>query len=608
MVRNIIILLFAMMTVCNTHSQVVMRYGPEIDKGWGDASAVVTPYVMFPSKFVSPYKDNSITKVRIGVCSEGTNAYLYIKNKPQESTYIYRQKLDNLQAGWNEITLDTPFAINGTDDIAIGYKASFAQSEGVGYSEEKNTDADIVYYNSKNKWTTTGGSVCIQAIVEGENMPQNEMLIGSMSNKTAAYDETSVTFQTTVRNVGANDIDSYTAICSYDGNEETITINKHLPTNASDTISFEVPSTTPGTYNVSISIDQVNGQPDSYPSNNTTTAELTVRDKAFMRRVVCEEYTGTWCGWCPRGIVGLEMMKEKYPDQFIAISIHGGDELEIDSTQEYSYKPFIDSCSGAPFCYVNRKNSGDPYYDIQNLFNMETATENHVAYNLTAEWNSDSTAINLCSVYYTDIDIESPKYNIAYTITEDSVTGYSQTNYYADGAKGEMNGWEEKPSTTDDVCFNDLARAIYSSYSGTPCPEDRIDAGKKYEVTGSIPVPPTVRNKRNLHVIGQIIDRNSGYIQNAMSVVPVAKGIIDVVSATDNEQCFGISRIGNVVDVIASNADRDMKVYVYDAAGICIDSKPIDNGLARIATSGKGLYIIKIYNGGKAVYTTKLIY
>lgn len=124
MIRNIITSLLAMLAVCSTYSQVVMRYGPEIDNGWGDASAVVTPYVTFPATFVSPYKGNSITKIRIGVCSEGTNVYLYIKQKPQENTYIYRQKLDNLKAGWNEITLDTPFAINGNDDIAIGYKAS----------------------------------------------------------------------------------------------------------------------------------------------------------------------------------------------------------------------------------------------------------------------------------------------------------------------------------------------------------------------------------------------------------------------------------------------------------------------------------------------------
>lgn len=91
-----------------------------------------------------------------------------------------------------------------------------------------------------------------------------------------------------------------------------------------------------------------------------------------------------WLAWNDEG---------KYPEQFIAVSVHGGDPLEIDEKQEYSYKPFISSCTGAPSCSLNRKLSGDPYYDIQNLFNMETSSDSQIAYSLTGEWNEDSTAI-----------------------------------------------------------------------------------------------------------------------------------------------------------------------------------------------------------------------
>lgn len=305
------------------------------------------------------------------------------------------------------------------------------------------------------------------------------------------------------------------------------------------------------------------------------------------------------------------MMKEKYPEQFIAVSVHGGDPLEIDEKQEYSYKPFISSCTGAPSCSLNRKLSGDPYYDIQNLFNMETSSDSPIAYSLTGEWNEDSTAITLRSVYYSDIDIKSPQYNIAYTITEDSVTGYPQTNYYADGKNGEMAGWENKESITTDVCFNDLARAIYSCYSGDPCSSEDMEAGKEYETTSTIPVPPTVKNKKNIHVIGQIIDRASGYIQNAMSIVPIASDDTDGISSvtTDANYDIGISRIGNTIEIIAGNAEnKDMKVCIYNASGMCLMSKALVNGSARISLSGKGLCIVKVYNDRQAIYTTKLIY
>lgn len=611
MIRNCILIFLSILAFCNVNAQVIMRYGPNIDNGWGDENSVITPYVTFSSDVVNPYAGNSITKVRIGVCAEGKNAYLYIKRKPQDNKYIYRQKLENLKAGWNDVTLDTPFIINGTDDIAIGYKASFDKEGGVGYSDEKFYEANIVYYNSKNKWTTIeNGSVCIQAIVEGDNMPENEMMINKINSQTAPYGASSVTFNAVVRNVGANEIDSYTAICSYDGEDEVLTMNHNLPVNASDTISFEVPAIMPGTHKITITIDRVNGQPDVYTANNTAMAELLVRDEKFIKRVVCEEYTGTWCGWCPRGMVGLELMKKKYPNQFIAISIHGSDSLEIDPEQPYSYKPFVDASTGAPSCNVDRKMTGDPYHEIQRLFEVETAGYNNIAYAVTGEWNSDSTSITLHSIYSSNINIEDPQYNIAYTITEDSITGYAQTNYYAGGLNGDMYGWENKDRNTYDVYFNDVARAIYSNYAGDPCGTDAMEAGKEYETTSTIPVPPTVRNKKNIHVVGQIIDRSSGYIQNAMSIVPVAGETTDgIAELTNTDPNIGISRIGNIIDIIANDENcRDMRASVYNPSGVCLISKPFVNGSARMELSGKGLCIIKVYNGKRNIYTTKLIY
>lgn len=611
MIRKFTLLIvLALATFCSIHAQVILRYGPDIDKGWGDASSVITPYVSFGTDFVTPYSGNKITKIRIGVCSEGTNVYLYIKKKPEDTQNIYRQKIENLHTGWNEITLDTPFNITGTDNITIGYKASFAAAGGVGYSLEKFSDGDVIYYNSKNKWTSTGGSVCIQAIVEGDEMPQNEMLINKISDQIAPYESSMVTFTGVVRNVGANTVNEYTIKYIVDDQEAVIDIDTPVAVNASDTFSIDIPSTVPGIHNLTISIDKVNGEPDAYVNNNTATAKLTVRDKAFMRRVVCEEYTGMWCGWCPRGLVGLELMKEKYPDQFIAISVHGGDVLEIDADLDYSYKPFIQSCSGAPMCNINRKLTGDPYADIQNLFKMETSSENHIAYRAEAEWNADSTAINLTSVYYSDIDIVDPQYRIAYTITEDSVTGYVQTNYYAGGKNGYMYGWENKDEHTDDVCYNDLARAIFSNYAGDPCGAETMTAGTEYVETGSIPIPATVLKKKNIHVVGQIIDSKTGYIVNAMITTPKGVGTSDIEKNEADIASIKISRTDNIIKLVPTGReDTDgLRVSVFSASGIEVGATSFSSGSAYITLPAKGLYVVRIYDGQRPIHIQKIMY
>ena len=46
MIRKFTLLIvLALATFCSIHAQVILRYGPDIDKGWGDASSVITPYV-----------------------------------------------------------------------------------------------------------------------------------------------------------------------------------------------------------------------------------------------------------------------------------------------------------------------------------------------------------------------------------------------------------------------------------------------------------------------------------------------------------------------------------------------------------------------------------
>lgn len=48
-----------------------------------------------------------------------------------------------------------------------------------------------------------------------------------------------------------------------------------------------------------------------------------------QHKVVIEEGTGQWCGWCPMGILSFEYLKEQYPDQFIGIAVHNDDVMTV---------------------------------------------------------------------------------------------------------------------------------------------------------------------------------------------------------------------------------------------------------------------------------------
>lgn len=523
-----LLLLLMLCSMGVLQAQVELAYCEDIDHGFGEAGVIYTPYVQFEAMDLTPYIGNSITQVLIGMKSSATNVTIYIKNNPHDANPLYRQTIsDGLTEGWNVINLDTPFEITQGKDIAIGCRFRGAESNAFGYSDAKNSLADQILINQSSKWTSCGGSLCIKAMVEGEHMPKHELAIGTLPNQRVDPAAESISFSTTVRNMGITEVERYTLQWSIDnGDTETISYDHTIPVNGRDTFELVIPADYGlGQHTLSISIESVNGVPDEYTGNNTASCSFTVPDERFTRRVICEEYSGFWCGFCPRGMVGMELMKEAHPNRFVAIAVHGGDALEISSDSTYTYAPLISRFTGAPSCTVGRRLQGDPFYDIETLYQLETTAENHIAYSMTAEWNDDASAILCHATICSDQNLNGARYNAAFVLVEDSITGhgYYQTNYYSSSSQnysGPFYGWEDKAYITTDVIFMDIARGCFPSFDGVTLFEGDMEAMREYSFDYILPLPTTVLEKKQLHVVGIVIDPRTGYIQNGLNVWP----------------------------------------------------------------------------------------
>lgn len=509
-------------------AQIELGYDSRPDFGWGDANSVVTPYVSFSEQYAGIYTGNAIISVSIAVMEEASNVYIYIKNRPDDQKYIYRQKVEKLSPGWNEIMLDEPLSITEASPVSIGYKASFAKAKGVAVSEVKYSDADYVYYNSQNRWTTTGGSICIKATIDGDNLPTDRLMLFPIK---AYVHDNMVSIQGEARNVGDNDIESCSIQLSVDGSAVEVLSGEGLMKGKQDTYFFDYECKDYGEHTFTVQTTEINGKPAESDAINSVSATVTVKPSTyqFSRRIVCEEYTGTWCGFCPRGMVGLEMMREKYGEHFIPIAVHGYDPMQIEDEAD-SYDAFIEMISGAPSCKVNRQYGGDPYYDIQSLFDLASNMPLDLAVDLECSWNEDATAIEAITTYLSGEGVENPKYNIVYTITESGITGYPQTNYYSEGLKGNLPGWEEKSDPTFDVVYNDVARAVIGGYYGLECRYESMEAMIPYIHSISIPLPSNVTNPDNIKLIAQIVDTSSGRILNAAEATPATMGVGEVSS------------------------------------------------------------------------------
>ena len=92
---------------------------------------------------------------------------------------------------------------------------------------------------------------------------------------------------------------------------------------------------------------------------NTTQDYITV-DGGFKHRVLIEDFTGAWCGWCPRVSHSIEELENSNNADIVAVALHNGDKLKF-SPQEgnlsnnlWTKYGIASEERGYPFASLNR--------------------------------------------------------------------------------------------------------------------------------------------------------------------------------------------------------------------------------------------------------------
>lgn len=290
---------------------------------------------------------------------------------------------------------------------------------------------------------------------------------------------------------------------------------------------------------------------------DNTTGEILNADKTnisgvpytkpyYSRKIVMEEGTGTWCGWCPRGIASIERMNEKYPDNFIPIAIHRSDKM---SPEASCYNAFFSMVSGYPTSYINRTQWMDPSsilnYDMDSKIGKANASIKISA----AFDSSNSSNVNVSAESVFNFSNDTTEYRIAYVLLEDNVGPYNQTNNYsnpsaAEDASNYMNWWIHQGSSVS-VVYNDVARKIYDDYHGVAGQLPKaVKAGETYKSSYSLVLPSNIQNAKNLKVVALLLDTSTGEILNADRTAisgTAPSGIYTAVA--DTEETFDVYNI-----------------------------------------------------------------
>jgi hypothetical protein len=337
----------------------------------------------------------------------------------------------------------------------------------------------------------------------------------------------------------------------------------------------------------------------------------------YLRKIVGEEATGTWCGWCPRGAVYMAYMKNTYPD-FLGIAVHNDDPMEV---TEYDAAVSA-KVAGYPSGLINRTIEADPS-NFEYYYNQLRNSPTPVKIKLSAKF-TDKTKNRIVANIQSDFAVNytnTADFKLSIVVSENNVkgtsSGYAQSNYYSGGSYGTMGEYASLPATVpaSQMVYQDVARALFGTFNGfeESIPKT-IAIGSPVNYTYTFDLPSSVSNVDNIEVTAFIIDSKTGEILNGDRVA--ASGI--TVTAIQEIQLSGltVNAYKNSPETIAIDIETENeKAVSYALFGL--DGKLVKeiapttiDGFHRfeIPSNGlNGIYLIRV-KAGQQIVTKKVIF
>jgi len=229
----------------------------------------------------------------------------------------------------------------------------------------------------------------------------------------------------------------------------------------------------------------------------------------YTTNVLVEDYTGTWCGWCPRVSQAIKLLKEE-TNQISVVAVHVGDNMEISKS---SALRTAFSVSSYPHVQLNRNSKWDG--DQPNNLGAVTGLLGSSRIGLAMESSLIDRTLNLkvkTQFGFPYSDLKLVVFILENKIIQDQI---NFTSYFPELDK--YTNSDNQPVSEGFVHDNVLKESL-TAVLGDNIESSSSQSGSTYEKSFNYDIPSSF-NMSKMEIVAFVVDRDKKAINSRMSKI-----------------------------------------------------------------------------------------
>lgn len=459
-----------------------------------------------------------------------------------------------------EVRFDKPYKSNLTKDLYIGYsfKVEGGNSDDERYpvfnyrGEDKPNALLLKFDGADGEWVDYNGNgfgILLMQVLMSGTFPDNAVTLQGDLGSFTLLSGSGITIPMVVGNAGLSAIDNMDVTVSMNGESEHFNISPEVPVSGIGTkYQFDLDVTLPlrfetGRYDITVSIDKVNGEKNAVDA--LSKGNMFLLSKAVARKSLVEEFTAMWCGYCPRGILGMEKLRDIYLEDVVIVAVHADDAMDCSK----DYADILDGVPGFPSAHVDRTYLGvDPYFGLSNEFGIADLVDDCSKIMPIARVNAYADIDGDVLMAKSEVEFlysgDASDFSVAYILTEDGMQdeSWTQSNSYSGASMlldidPMFDTWVNAGNPATGIVYDDVAiaaKGITTGVEGSIPPE--VTDGEKNTNTVEFDLSKygIIQDRTKLNLAVVLLDRVTGKVINA-NYVPLSVDTAVSGVNTDNE-------------------------------------------------------------------------